>query len=481
MASKKFYITTAIDYVNAHPHIGHAYQKIAADVLARWHRIQGDKVFFLTGTDEHGQKIAKAAKEAGLSEKKFVDKISSEFIDAWKNLGISYNRFIRTTDKDHEEVAKKFVELMNKKGDIYKGTYEGLYCEGCEAFITEKELVNGRCRFHPNLEPKRLKEDTYYFRLSKYQDKLLKLYEKNKEFISPSKRRNEIINRVKEGLKDLSITRTSVTWGIPFPLEKGHSIYVWYEALLSYLAGIGWPNKKYEKFWPADVQLLGVDNSWFHCVILPAMLMSVGIEPPKKIYIHGFLTFNRQKISKSLGNVISPKYLVDKYGYDSVRYYAMRANPFGDDGDFSEQALKDRHNNELANKLGNLFSRITALGEKHGLEKGKNELLKKLDIKKIDKLFDSLEFDKVLNEIFAFIDLCNEYVQRKMLWEAENKKQIYEVLDSLKAIAILLYPFMPASCEKIAKHLGFKIAYNEIEKPLRERSVERAEALFKKI
>jgi len=478
---KKFYVTTAIDYVNAEPHIGHAYQKIIADILARWHKIREYDVFFLTGTDEHGQKIAKTASESGMSPKEFVDEYSEKFKEAWKILNIIPNRFIRTTDKDHEEKTQEFIKLMYKKGDIYKGVYSGLYCTGCEAYLTEKDLVNEKCKYHPNLELKQLKEEAYFFRLSKYQKKLLELYEKNQRYIMPKFRRNEIINRVKEGLNDLNITRTKFDWGIPFPLEKGYVVYVWYDALLNYITGIDWPNEKFKKFWPADVEILGIDNGWFHCVIWPAMLMSLGIEPPKTILINGFLTFNGQKISKSLGNVISPKVLVEKYGSDSIRYFVSRNFVFGQDGDFSEQTLIERHNKELANKFGNLVSRVTTLAEKYGIEKTENKLLKKLKIKEIEKLFSNYEFDKCLNEIFAFIDECNEYVQEKKVWETKDKKVLYELLESIRTITIFLWPFVPNSCEKISENLNFKIDYKEIKKPLNLKNIKKIEALFKKL
>ena len=456
---KKFYVTTAIDYVNSEPHIGHAYQKIVADVLARWHKQKGEEVFFLTGTDEHGQKIARSAEEKGKPPKDFVDSLAPKFEQAWKSLDIEFDRFIRTTDKDHQDKVKEFTKLIEKKGDLYKGVYKGLYCEGCEAYITEKDLVDGRCQFHPNKEVKELEEETYFFKLSKYEKKLLEFYEKNRQYILPSFRRQEIVNRVKEGLKDLNVTRLkeNMSWGIPFPLDDKYVTYVWFEALLNYITGIGWPNdKKFEKFWPADVELLGIDNGWFHCVIWPAMLFSAGIKPPKTILINGFLTFNSQKISKSLGNSISPKELVKKYSADTIRYYVCRNFVFGHDGDFSEKEIVDRHNNELANKLGNLVSRVSGLIEKNGVEKCEVKLLKKLKEKEIWKKMDNFEFDKALNEIFSFVDVCNEYVQSKKPWETKDKKVLYELKESILKIADLLWPFIPSTSEKIKKQFSAK-------------------------
>ncbi len=458
----KFYITTAIDYVNAEPHIGHAYQKVIADVLARWHKSKGEDVWFLTGTDEHGKKVEQSAKRAGKTPKEFVKLMSDKFEKAWKALNIIPNRFIRTTDKDHQKVVRDFVEKCNKSGDIYKGDYEGLYCVGCERYYTKRDCPDLICPIHKKPLEK-IKEETYFFKLSKYQKFLLDLYEKNPEFILPKQRRNETINRVKEGLKDFSITRTTFDWGIPFPLEKGHVIYVWFDALINYISGAG-------KFWPADVHLLGKDNTWFHCVYWPAMLKSAGYKLPKTTFNHGFLSFNGQKISKSLGNVISPNVLVEKYGADSVRYFICRQFPFaeGNDGDFSEKALVSRHNDELANKLGNLVSRVSGLIEKNGIEKTENKLLKKLNKKKIDKLIENYELDKALNEIFAFIDKCNEYVQNKKPWETKNKKVLYELAESILEIGRILEPFIPESADKIIRQFSAK-------------KIKKEEVLFKKI
>jgi methionyl-tRNA synthetase len=475
----KFYVTTAIDYPNAEPHIGHAYQKIIADVFARWHKLLGEDVWFLTGTDEHGKKIQNVAEKSGKSPKEFVDEVSEKFKRSWELLNIIPNRFIRTTDKDHEKLVQDVLKKCIANGDIYLGEYEGFYCTDCEAYYTEKDLIEGCCPVHKRPIEK-LKEKSYFFRLSKYEKFLLDLYKKNKDFILPSERNKEIVNRVKEGLKDLSISRTSFDWGIPFPGDKKHVVYVWFDALFNYLSGSG-ENKKY---WPADIHLLGKDNSWFHCVYWPAFLKSAGYDLPKTIFIHGFLTFNGQKISKSLGNVISPNYLVNKYGSDTIRYFVCRQFPFasGEDGDFSEQALIDRHNNELANKLGNLVSRVEGLIEKNGMQKCPNNLLKKLDVNKIKKLYKTYEFDKVLNEIFAFVDVCNEYIQNKKPWETKDKKILYEVADSIKSIGILLFPFIPSTSKKIAKQFGFKIDLKEVGKPLSEKSkITKGEILFNKI
>ncbi|MFH1308335.1 MAG: methionine--tRNA ligase [archaeon] len=323
----------------------------------------------------------------------------------------------------------------------------------------------------------KLKEDSYFFKLSKYQKKLLDLYKTG--FILPKSRENEIINRVKEGLQDFSISRIGFDWGVSLPFDKKHVAYVWFDALLNYYSASRQKGK--EKFWPADVHLIGKDIIWFHTVYWPAMLMSAGIELPKNVFAHGWWTFDKEKISKSRGKVINVDELIGIAGVDSARYFLFRGTPFGDDGDFSEQSLVDRHNNELANKLGNLISRVSALGEKFGVEKTQNKLLGKLKLKKIIKLVDSYQFDKALNEIFAFIDICNEYVQKNKLWESGDSKKLYELVDSIKAISILLYPFIPETSEKIAKHFGFKIGIEEINKPISIQKIKKAQILFTKI
>ncbi len=476
--AKKFYVTTPIYYPNDVPHIGHAYTTIAADVLSRWHKLNDEEVFFLTGTDEHGKKIAITAEKNKKTPKQFVDSLIPKFKDAWKKLNIDYDKFIRTTDKEHEKIVSDMLQRAYDNGDIYLGEYEGLYCTACEAYYTEKDLEDGCCPIHKT-KIEVLKEESYFFRLSKYQKKLLELYKKNPGFISPENRKKEIINRVKEGLSDLSISRTSFDWGIPLPFDKKHFCYVWFDALFNYYSATREKGK--EKFWPADVHIIGKDILWFHTVYWPAFLLSTGIKLPNKIFAHGWWTFDNEKISKSRGKVINVDELISIAGTDSARYFLLRATPFGDDGDFSEKALIDRHNNELADKLGNLVSRVSALADKYGIEKTPDSLLKKLNIKKIEELFTNYEFDKVLNEIFAFVDLCNEYVQAKKPWETKDKKVLYELADSIKAIAILLWPFIPETSEKIAGVFGFEIDFENIKKPLVIKKIKKSEILFEKI
>ena len=477
MKKDKFYITTPIYYPNDVLHVGHAYTTIAADILARWHRLKGEDVFFLTGTDEHGKKIEEAAKKQGKKPKDFVDEQVLLIKKDFEKLNLTYDKFIRTTDKNHEKIVGEILQKVYDKGDIYLGEYEGLYCTGCEAYYTEKDLEDGVCPIHKK-KTELIKEKSYFFKLSKYQKKLLELYQQG--FILPKHREKEIINRVKGGLNDLSISRTNFDWGIPLPFDKKHVCYVWFDALTNYYSATR--EKGREKFWPADVHLMGKDILWFHAVYWPAMLMSAGITLPKKVFAHGWWTFDKEKISKSRGKILYIDELISIAGVDSARYFLFRGTPFGDDGDFSEQALIDRNNNELADKLGNLVSRVSALIEKHGIEKTENKLLKKLKLKEIEKLFENYELDKVLNEIFSFIDECNEYVQHKKPWETKDKKVLYEITDSIKAIAVLLNPFIPQTSEKIAKQFGFKIEFNEIKKPLDDKNkIVKGEVLFRKI
>jgi methionyl-tRNA synthetase len=486
MANKKkktFYITTPIYYTNGSPHIGGAYTTLAADVLARWHKLLGEEVFFLTGTDEHGQKIQEAAEKAGLKPQQFVDGIANEFKEAFKILNIANDNFIRTTDKYHE---KEVVDLLNnlfKKKLIYKGFYESYYCVGCEQYLTESDMVDGKCPLH-NREPELKKEEAYMFKLSSFQDKLFKLIKSGKYEILPEVRRKEILTFIQSGLKDVSISRLKekISWGIELPFDKKHTVWVWPDAFWNYVSGLRQKGKNnFEKFWPANVQLMAKDILRVHATIWPALLLGAGYELPQSLFIHGYFTIGGQKMSKSLGNVISPVYLVNSYGSDSVRYYLMRALSFGSDGDVSEKGLVERHNSELADKFGNLISRVTTLAEKYGVEKNKNKILGRLKLKEIEKLMANYEIDKALNEIFAFIDVCNEYVQEKKPWESQDKKVLYELIDSIKSMAILLWPFIPETSEKVAKQFSFEIKFENISQNLDYKNIKKSEILFKKI
>lgn len=483
MAKKKFYITTPIYYANAKAHLGSAYTTIAADVLARWNRLQGKEVFFLTGTDEHGQKIQEIAEKARKSPKEFVDEIASNFQEAFKLLNISNNYFLRTTNPEHEKEVKKILQELYKKKFIYKGIYEACYCVGCEQYLTKSDLVNGKCPIHKK-EPELRKEESYLFKLSAFQNKLLKLIKEDKFCILPKDKKKEMITFIESGLQDISISRLKekVYWGIELPFDKKHTCFVWVDAFWNYLTGLQ-INNKFNKFWPPDIQLMAKDIFRVHATIWPALLLALKIKLPSKIFIHGYFTVNGQKMSKSLGNVIDPIFLANKYGSDAVKYYMLRAISFGEDGDISEKALIDRNNNELADKLGNLISRVSTLAEKYGLEKTEqtSELESKNLIKKVSEHLDDFETDKALNEIFSFIDKCNEYVQAEKPWETKDKKVLYQLANAIKDATILLSPFLPETAEKIAKIFNFEISLESLNSPLKITKIKKSDILFEKI
>lgn len=463
--SEKFYITTPAYYPNNVAHLGHAYTTIAVDVIARWKRLEGKDVMFISGMDEHGSKIENAAKENRMKPQDFVDKIAKNFLDTWATLNISLDGFIRTSEKRHIDAVIDVFNRINKNGDIYKGVYEDWYCIPCESFLTESQLIDGEC---PECSRKveKLKEESYFFRLSKYQEKLLELYEKNPDFISPKQKRQEIINRVKEGLRDLSISRTKVKWGIPVPIDKKSTLYVWVDALTFYLSVLGYPRGKlYKEFWPANVHVMAKEILWFHSVILPALLMSAKIALPKKVFAHGWLTVEGQKMSKSLGNFIIPEDIVNEYGVDQFRYFLMRHIPFGEDGNFSEEALKARVNGELLSDLGNLVSRVLTLtdkylsGKKELVLSGKPELERFLNFKKIQKSMDDFELHHALDGIWDFIRAVNRYINQKEPWKLEGKVLegvLYNLLESLRIVSILISPFMPEASQKIDQQLGVR-------------------------
>ncbi len=483
MAKKnnKYYVTTPVYYANGPAHLGGAYTTIAADVLARWYRLKGKEVFFSTGTDEHGKKIQEIAEKNKEKPKEFVDKIVKKWKRTFEKLNISYDNFIRTTDKKHEEEVKKMLKKLYNKDLIYKGNYEAYYCVGCEQYLTKSDLVDGKCPLH-NREPELKKEEAYLFRLSKFQDKLLKLIKSGKYEILPKERRKEIITFIESGLEDVSISRLKekVSWGIELPFDDKHCAWVWPDAFWNYLTGLK-EKKSFKKFFPPDLQLMAKDIFRVHATIWPALLLALGYDLPETLFIHGYFTVDGRKMSKSLGNVIDPDELSDKYNTDSVRYYLMRNIPFGKDGNVSEQGLIDRNNNELADKLGNLVSRVSSLIEKYGLEKCENKLIKRLKLNQIEKKIENYELDKVLELIFGFIDVCNQQVQENKIWETGDKKKLYELADSIKVIGILLWPYIPETSEKIAKQFGFRIGYKEINKPLKTGKIKKSGILFKKI
>jgi|SRR3989344_3649221 len=473
----KFYITTPIYYINDIATIGHAYTTTAADVIARWNRSKGKDTFFLTGLDENSQKTIDAAKKAGVKDiKKYTDDMAKKWKNVWKELNITNDDFIRTTEERHIKVVEKFFKKVYDKGDIYKGTYEGLYCEGCEAFYLEKDLVNGKCPYHKK-EPKLIKEENYFFRLTKYSDKVLNYIQKNPDFILPKERRNEVISFIKEGLKDTSISRPNVEWGIPLPTDEKHHFWVWFDALVNYISGA-------EKYWPADLHLLAKDILRFHCVLWPAMLMSAGYKLPKTLFVHGFLTIDGQKMSKSLGNAINPLVLKEKYGVDPLRYFLIREIPFGQDGNFSEESLKKRINNELANELGNLISRTLNLCKKlPEIKKSPVEI--KFEIKNIEKLMDEYKLTEALNEIWRYVQETNKYINDKEPWKLEGKeleKVLYNCLESIRKISVLLWPFIPETSERIFSLLNIsQLNLIEFNKEVKSYNVKKPEVLFNKI
>lgn len=460
MLKKKFYITTSIAYTNMSPHLGFALELVQADVLARYHRISGGGVFFLTGTDEHGRKVAEAAEKIGKSPAKFSSEIASQFKALTKILNLSNNDFIRTTDKKrHWPVVKKIWLGLKKKGDIYKKKYKGLYCVGCEAFITKKDLKERRCVIHQK-EPEEVEEENYFFRLSKYSEKIKKIIKNSEIKIIPESRKNEMLSFAKQGLEDISFSRPrkDLKWGIPVPDDDDHTVYCWADALTNYLSGA-------PGCWPANVQCVGKDIQKFHCLIWPGMLLSLGLALPKVIFVHGFITVAGQKMSKSLGNVVDPFKLVDKYGTDSVRYFLLREIPSTEDGDFTLQKFEGRYNSDLASGLGNLVARVITLEAKFKAQNAEAKITSqnlksaiKNTQKQYKKVLREFRFNEALVATWGLVSFCDRYIEKEHPWK-EGKKQKMVISDLLLAIleiAKLLEPFLPETSEKIIKQLKTK-------------------------
>jgi len=484
----KFYITTPIYYINAVPHIGQAYTTVVADVLARWHRLKGDDVFFLTGLDENSVKTVEAAKKQEIKDiQAYADSMAKKWLHVWKVLDISNDDFIRTTQERHRKNVTEFFKKIYERGDIYSGMYKGLYCEGCEAYLIESDLVDGKCQLHKT-KPKQIKEENYFFRLSKYQDQILAHIEANPEFIQPEGRRNEVISFIKQGLKDTSISRPGLEWGIKLPIDEKHTFWVWFDALTNYLS----PKDR----WPADVHLIAKDILRFHCVIWPCWLMSAGYRLPKRIFAHGFLTANGQKISKSLGNVIDPVYLAEKYSAGVLRYYLVREISFGQDGDFSEKSLKTRLNDELADVFGNFAHRVlTFIWDRFDRKVPNGKLDKKLEselvkrVDKIEELLEQLKVTQALEKIIAIAKLGNEYFQSCKPWEAVKTDPqkaadcLFNCINLVKVLCVALSPFMPSTCETLAEQLNIKIENWEQTKKVdikRGHAIQKPIVLFKK-
>ena len=459
--NQKFYITTSIIYTNAFPHIGFALESIQADVLARYHRLLNEDVFFLTGTDEHGSKVAKAAKEEGKNPDDFVNGISEKVKDLKGILNLSNDDFIRTTDqKKHWPTVKRVWLKLKENSDIYKKKYKGLYCSGCEAFITKKDLIGGNCALHQR-KPEAIEEENYFFKLSKYSKKIEEAIETNRIRIIPESRKKEILNFIRKGLEDVSFSRPrkDLKWGIPVPGDESQTIYVWADALVNYISALSYEknSSKFKKYWSADVHCIGKDILRFHAAIWPGILLSVGIELPKKIFVHGFISVAGQKMSKSLGNVIDPFELVEKYGTDPVRYFLLREIPPTEDGDFTYDKFEARYNADLASGLGNLVARILTLAEKIKVEPYDSKVIKpKIDTtwENYNKALDKFKFKEALILIWDLIGFCDKYIEKEKPWENKDQKVVQELLFALFNIARFLQPFLPETSEKIFKQLG---------------------------
>lgn len=485
MEKKNFYLTTPIYYPNSNLHLGHTYTTIVADVLKKYKQAQGYDVFLTTGTDEHGQKLQESAIKAGKEPLEYIDPIVDSAKELWKTLDIDFDAFVRSTDKIHEKNVSDIFTKLYEKGEIYKGSYKGMYCVPCEAFWTESQLVEGNKCPDCGREVSQSEEETYFFRLSKYQDKLLKLYEENPDFIQPESRKNEMISFINEGLTDLSVTRSSFDWGVRVPFDEKHIVYVWIDALSCYLTGVGYgtDEEKFNKYWPCDVHLIGKEIMRFHAIIWPSILMALDLPLPKKIFGHGWILFDDDKMSKSKGNIVYAEPIIERYGMDALRYFMLREFTFGQDGNFTYTKMLNRINSDLVNDLGNLVSRTVAMCEKYfgGIVPAQTELT---DIDndlietavttrdRVAELMDKLNFSMALEEIWKLVRRTNKYIDETTPWtlikegqEDRLKTVIYNLLESIRIISGLIKPFMKETSSKINEQIGYSdYSYEDLTK-----------------